>query len=502
MTKTRHIIFAMGAAMLCSMSACNSDSDSDFEVQGLGGVAVTAFSLQSNGNVLHNLDSVFFSIDLVNAEIFNADSLPCDTKINALKLSISSDPASEMTLSYAVEDGSYEQANYLNDNNVEVNFAYGPVKLHMVSQDGVTSRDYTIRVNVHKMSPDSLYWASSARTDLPTSLSTPESQRAVRMADKAYCLTSSTDGYSMAVSDNPYGNKWTVSAPSFPENVDVRSMTATSTSLYILTVSGSLLKSADGMTWTDTGEKWRSITAPYEDRLLGVKISDGHYFHAEYPAGNTILSEVEDGFPLSGNAGAVMLDSKWSAAKQVITVGGRDKDGNLLSGTWGYDGTSWACLSDRLPAGEGYAVAPYTVCKTDTVTWRVTESDVILAIGGRKATGVKPDVYISRDYGINWTKAYDELLLPQYIPGMYNADLLVFDTTLPLPVAPGHSKGWMEMPVKTPLALGAPMLRGAVLPEKWDCPFLYLIGGHTAGGSLEPYIWRGAVNHFLFRPIF
>lgn len=47
-------------------------------------MAVTAFSLNDNKKVLDSLSNVFFSIDLVSANIFNADSLPYGTNVSRL----------------------------------------------------------------------------------------------------------------------------------------------------------------------------------------------------------------------------------------------------------------------------------------------------------------------------------------------------------------------------------------------------------------------------------
>lgn len=501
MNRTKNIFFAVGLAGLASLASCNSDDVYETDPLDFSGVAVKGFSLKADKDVLNNLDSVFFSIDLVSAQIYNADSLPYGTKTDKLMVEITSDAVSEMHLIFQGEDGEQE-IDYIGSSNAEIDFSRGPVRLHLVSGDGQNTRDYTIKVNVHNMVPDSLYWASVNRAQIPGSLSAPAVQRSVRFADKAYCLTASSSAdYCMAVSDNLYDNVWTSSPVSFGEAVNVRSLSATSSSLYILTASGRLLVSADGMSWSDTGEVWTSITAPYADRLLGVKTVGTRYVHAEYPASSADDTELEDGFPLSGNAGAIVVDSKWSATSQVLTVGGRDKNGALTGDTWAFDGSAWACIGSRLPAGEGYAVAQYTVCETDTVTWRVKESSVLLAIGGRKADGVSRDVYISRDLGLNWSKAFEELLLPEYIPALYDADMLVFDTMLPHESS-ATARGWMEMPVKTPLALQSVPLSRAVAPiTSWECPFLYLIGGIKADGSLQPYMWRGAVNHFRFRPL-
>ena len=65
-------------------TSCNSDSDSSDSEVIYGSTQVKSFKLKANSNVLSGLDSVFFSIDLVNAQIYNADSLPFGTKTDKL----------------------------------------------------------------------------------------------------------------------------------------------------------------------------------------------------------------------------------------------------------------------------------------------------------------------------------------------------------------------------------------------------------------------------------
>lgn len=75
-------IIILVAALSVGMASCNSDDDSDIEIiqdTSVGNVAVTSFSLQKSVSSDINYDSLFFSIDLGKAVIFNADSLPVGT---------------------------------------------------------------------------------------------------------------------------------------------------------------------------------------------------------------------------------------------------------------------------------------------------------------------------------------------------------------------------------------------------------------------------------------
>ena len=466
--------------------SCNTDSGYDVEPIDYSGVALKGFSLKSDDKVLNNLDSVFFSIDLNTAQVFNANPLPMGTDVSALAVSLSYDACSEAKLYEPSGEEGVEpkEINYLEDADSKINFTNGPVRLHLVSADGTNRRDYYLKVNVSGVKTDSLCWGDMAFAVLPGTFNRPTAQKTVKMGGKAYCLTSDGSSYCLSVSDDPYADSWQSRKVDFPGSVDVRSLTATNSELFILDASGALLKSADGYAWSDTGCRWAAITATYcnpqsegsGDRLLGLRLDGGKYYHTSYPA--AAEAEAAADFPVGGNSATVVFESKWSDAPQVMTVGGRTADGALSGATWAYDGQSWVKLSAGLPEATGYAVTPYVISETDTISWRVKESDVLLAFGGNYANGQLNDkVYMSVDQGVHWAEA------PAYMQPGSNAPLLT---------------GAQALVVNQTLY---PEASRAVKPiSSWECPYIYLFGGVSYDG-FSPSIKRGYINYFTFFPI-
>ena len=91
---------------------------------------MTSFSINKNDKVLTGLDSVFFSIDLVNARIFNADSLPKGTDVSKLVIKIGTSSASGCELTFRKLGTSRDTTiNYLESPNDSINFSDGPIKL-------------------------------------------------------------------------------------------------------------------------------------------------------------------------------------------------------------------------------------------------------------------------------------------------------------------------------------------------------------------------------------
>lgn len=513
MNKLLKKIGAMFAAAAVLLSACNDSDDTSVIVDPVDytSTAISGFSLKANKAVLNNLDSVFFAIDLNAGRVFNADSLPYGTDVSALSVSITTEGNAVMAYSPSADGTEVSEIDLVADASAKLNFSRGPVKISVTSYDGQSTRVYEVKVNVHNVVPDSLFWSKVALTTLPTTFATPVAQKAVRMGDRAYCLTTDGSAYAMAVSSDLYENSWQTASVSFPSAVETESLTATSDALYVLASDGSLLKSADGAAWSDTGEKWNAIIAPYGSGLLGVATDGADNVFVSFPAGAT--SKVPAEFPLRDYSDAIPFATKWSDSDQVMIFGGRKADGGCTGATWAYDGTSWAKLAESLPAAAGYAVTACTICETDTVSWRLKESSVLLAFGGVKQDGtINNTVYLSRDMGMTWKKGDSYLQLPKYMPAVSGADILVFDTVLEVGSdsddrsARSGRGAWTELPVKPLPSIYIPGFRGgsrvAQLTTVWDCPFLYMFGGVEQDGSLQNALWRGVVNHFTFQPLY
>ena len=111
-----------GAATVAVVS-CNEKTE-DVEIYLTpSNVAVTAFSLNEDDDVMANLDSVFFSIDLANGVIFNADSLPVGTKIDKLVTTIKySSYVTKATINMENGETRTGEVDYLNSPTDSIDF--------------------------------------------------------------------------------------------------------------------------------------------------------------------------------------------------------------------------------------------------------------------------------------------------------------------------------------------------------------------------------------------
>ncbi|MCM1319606.1 MAG: DUF6242 domain-containing protein [Muribaculaceae bacterium] len=489
---------------LC-LSACNSDDDEGSSTSTgyvlPSDVAVTGFSLKADSKVIRGLDSVYFSIDLEKALIFNADSLPKGTRVTDL-IPVIKYSSYIKAATITMEGGQKRtgDVNYLSNPNDSIDFT-GNVRLTLLSSAG-NSRTYTLKVNVHETEPDSLCWGPTAVSKLPARTTNPQQQRTVSFKDKVTTLVQEGDGtYTLSTNPDPATSDWTQTPVTLPFNARVRTMTATDDKLWILATDGSLYNSIDGLSWQSAGETWYNIIGAYNNHLLGIKevgtrqysiVSDGNV----YPS-----TPVPAGFPIEDFTNIYAFKSQWMAAPIGVFAGGVTANGEVSSAVWAFDGNNWAKLSEGgTPGLRGAVIVPYyTYRRTGgSTSWHYTEFGTILMIGGMKADGeLNRTTYLSYDNGVNWSAGSSLMTLPDYIPSMWQIDQTVNTKPMSEPLA----TTWKEQaPRKLPsyYRVSSSVNDGII---SWECPYIYLYGGLNTQGALYNTIWRGVINRLRFQPI-
>lgn len=467
--------------------ACNSTYES-VEVTA-SCAAVSSFKLTKDDSVMAHLDSVFFSIDLTKGVIFNADSLPCGTKVTALIPVISTlDGASiiEMTVRRAGKsDTTYNYGTHPTDS---IDFT-NPVSLRVVSPDGMTERTYSIIVNVHRTVTDSLSWSPMDRYLLPGDFDHPEAQHTSAGTNLLFTLTSAANKHCISYYHDIHdlGNHYLDRAPhttmqlQLPFTPVVESFTALNDeTLYLLSTDHTLYRSDNrGADWAACPQRWQTIIGTYDSSLIGITAGPSPCVE-DLQRGLSVPCPAD--MPVTGLSLPVFYDFPMSELPQLMIVGGRKADGTLSADTWGYDGKSWARISKKsLPVAlEGMVTVPYYTFKLSG-SYIATELKTILAFGGRKSDGsLSKKVYMSTDYGYTWAEAPKSLQLPDEMPAMYDAQAFVFDTR--------HDASIIVPAISRPT-------------ESWECPYIYLFGGRSAEGTTFDSVWRGVINRMSFKPI-
>lgn len=458
------------------------------------------FQLKADKKVMANLDSVFFSIDLEKGLIYNADSLPVGTPISRLIPVITyADYVTEALLTVTDAENKSTEIDYLKNPSDSIDFN-NKVTLRLTAQNGTSSKLYELKVNVHKLKPDSLSWSDMQQAKLPSRLSSPRNQKSISAFDKVCSLIEESDGsYTLATTKAPDKAQWDKQKLDLAFVPDLRSFNASQDKFYLLDAGGSLYESADGMAWSDTGCDWYSIVGGYDKAVQGIRIADGGtYVHTQYPVTAAFTDyAVEADFPIKDMSAMGTYTNKWSLLPLGLIMGGTTASGELCGTTWAFDGTDWANISNTgVPPVKQGTLLPYYAFMKHSTMWRVDEFSIWVFFGGELANGkLSRTVYISYNNGVTWTEAPETMALPAFIPSMRQADFAVVDTRYNSNFEP---KAWKRF--STPADNHDYVIDGYEI--SWNCPYIYLFGGRNEQGALCNTIWKGCINRLSFRPIF
>lgn len=484
------------------ISACNSKDDDvttgSTDYVASQSVAITNFSLQADLRVMKNLDSVFFSIDLEHGVVFNADSLPKGTNVTKLIPKITY-PNTVKSATIEMSGGSHREGtvDYIKNPTDTIDFT-GSVKLTLSAGDNL-SKTYTLKVNVHNEDPDTLYWDRLATMNLPSRMDNPKAQKSVETRQGIITIIQENDGsYTLAFTSDIFMGDWSKQALSlgFTPNLETLRAGADGT-LYMLSTSGDLMNSADGTSWEKLAGGWNYIIGNFGDILLGTKLNGTQLTQTSWPSGAAPEIEMPEGFPLNGTTTPVEFNNRWSTDPTIVIFGGYPYQDNGKSPSWAYDGSQWVDISDNaLPALSGLSVVRYYSFLKSASNSLLKEFEVLLAFGGKDAQGaVNHTIYISYDLGINWQKAPEYTQLPATASAGYMVDAL----SEGMPMQSNLSDRWKiasrNMLRRLPFEISGDMV-------KWDCPFIFLLGGYEQNGTLNPEIRSGVLQRLTFAPLF
>lgn len=491
-------------AITIILSSCNAKEENEPEAV-TDSLAITAFTIRPNSKILANLDSVFFSIDLKNGVIFNADSLPKGTNISKLGVNITfaqtPDYATIEMIGGSEREGTID---YKSNSSDTLDFT-GNVALTIGI--GEISKTYRLKVNVHKTNPDALIWDNIARATLPSRLANPVAQKSVEYVDDdILCCIQEADGsYTLAVSNNLFTNQWNKFEVALPVNANIRSFNAINDDLYILDNNNKLytshLNQESISAWQYTGKDMAFVIGKYQNCILGAARSNsGKLIHTCWPENPEMTqSEVTDDFPIKDFSNLALISSQWSKYPTAMLAGGVLRNGNVSDAIWGFDGNEWCKLaSSELAALRGAALIPYYSYRKTSSLWLQTEFPAWLLLGGQKSDGsYNSQVMISYDNCLNWIKGSELLTLPTEMAPAVGADPIVMSH----PATANLADAWTNISLPGKIRQRRLQYETNGYQINWQCPYIYLLGGSTVNTQLQNIIWRGVLARLTFTPL-
>ena len=444
----RSICFLLLAALLSF--SCSKDKESEETTS----VATDAqiYSVKLAGDTIHArfLQYAKFSIDQLNGQIQNRDSLPFGTRIDSVKCGITTKGASKTIF--------YPDAENLTDSIVwngtdSLNLSK-KARFKIIAKDGITSKTYDIWANIYSIKADSFVWNQLSSNIVSGTI---ERQRTVLMPDSSmFSYIKTSAGFALYSSHINDGASWVKRELSgFPDNATIEMMPQCNSRLYVLDAAGALYQSAGGMEWAKMDVKDESGQACTVKALLGclgneieviIGTSEGDLLGTCSPTSSSIYKgdALPEDFPVKGFAS---ISYERDYRSRLLLVAGDNTSGTSMSTSWmKTEGQSWLKITGgykTISARRGAICVPY--------------DGKLMLIGGLDDSGSKKDLYFSSDYGINWMPVEDP---SQFMPGNFAA------------------------------RAGA-----SVLTDNKD--YVYIIGGEEKGkegGKALNDVWRGRIH--------
>ena len=248
-----------------TMSSCLGESEN---IEYSPNAIVMAFELDAVNGV-----NCLFTIDQLNGQIYNQDSLPvgADTiidKILITKLSIAG--IATVRNSANTEDSLLNISDSLNF----VGTMQTPFKFKVWAPDLVNTKDYSLEVRVHQQDKDSLDWGSQAwATNFAPAITGKQKSILLNNQIMVYGSSSSSVYYSSVTN----GKTWSSATISGLPNTDITSIVNLQETLYA-TVSDNTTAytSTDGIAWQESslGSNIVTFIAPINNIITAIKTFD------------------------------------------------------------------------------------------------------------------------------------------------------------------------------------------------------------------------------------
>jgi hypothetical protein len=409
--KNRIVLYTIGCIILLLTSCLGSDDNTSTTT--LRDAQIATFSLTNDS--VPGLNKVKFTIDQLNGLIFNMDSMPHGTEVGKVLCNIT---FASYAINAAITPEAQPDTTFSWVEKDSVNFSK-PLKIVVTAVDGVTTKTYLARLNIHQVNPDSLLWERYADNPAPGTI---REQKVITHAyneEEAYFMYVKTSGdyklYYSPVADAKHWEELPLSGLS-GNDILISQLTTFGSFAYIPSESGALYSSPDGVNWALAGN------TPSVRYLLGA-LGEGQNQSPALAAivnDNGLLSfasmnengewttgeNVHNKFPLTNFASYSYINMYHA---YVILVGGRGRDNQLLNATWGtMNGKDWALLTNE---GTGYFEEREGLMLTKY-------DEKFFLMGGINAAGkASKEIYTSIDNGVTWA-LQDSLVV---FPDAYNA---------------------------------------------------------------------------------
>lgn len=361
-----------------------------------------------------------FVIDQLRHSIHNADSLPVGTDITKVVAEITSDSPYILI----IDQSSAESKDTLWTSGDSLNFEK-PVFFKVMAYDMSYGERYEVRLNVHKVVPDSLVW-SDLRAGSNFAGDRIQAQKAVCFNDRIYVFTQQSPQTQVTSTSITDGRVWTELQPlNIPEEADHSSVMVWGDRLYII-AGKNLYSSMDGESWNkiETGIELKQLVSnihsasnPQNNKLVGI---DGSGNFVESTDGTSWVQNgiVPPTFPQTGLSYASYPLATNKDIDRMLVMG----ENNIAQDT---ACVTWSKLSTETTWGD-YFIAENEnhFCPKLEHIAMIHYNDRLYAFGGNgtkngKGIAAFSTFYESSNNGINWIPVRKHVSFPTEFTGFY-----------------------------------------------------------------------------------
>ena len=357
---------------------------------------MTSLTLAGNDSIT----KAVFSINADSVTIENVDSLPFGTPVNKAI------PTFKFVSTYGALlyiNGSTTGKALTGKDTIDFTL---PVKIKNYAADNSTTKEYTIKVNVHKVEPKLYVWSLLNGS---VGAANPTSQKAIYFNNKLLYFANEAGVTNLYTSIN--GVSWAhANLSGLPANATMVNTVQFDSKLFYTQDGVKIYSSTDGASWTVADVSAADYT--FKTMLFALNGSvwaitqskvDLKYRFASSVDGTIwlIQNELPAGFPLTDFA-AVSFTSRVGGKPKAIVIGGKDGNGAILNTNWNTEnGTYWVNFNENASHSKSL----------DTLALGaslISYDSKLFVFGTKKDNVAVPQYKVSLDEGLTW-KAPDTL---------------------------------------------------------------------------------------------
>lgn len=419
------ILPALVAGVMATTAFLSSCLKSDYaEIEYPVESSIKAFSIGTLHQTIHGKDSegndsfyvdtisyadVPFTIDQINRKIYNKDSLPKEVDVTKVLASISADNGAIYYVNKNGKDSLWTSADSLDFTN-EVTFkvmAYSELQNKFVF-----GKPYTVKVNVHKLNPDSLVWKHFGDKKFAEGVTFTE-QKAVYMNEDLYVFgKTENDEIKVFKAHVLRGNleEWNEITPTNTQNINIYSATAFNNDIYYVEeanadANGKLCKLLNNPGVVKSIEGLSNLISVSNGNLLAYNKTDNKVItiNANGEAVTDGESSFVSGYDLSRRFSAISTESTHNSNIWRTVVMTNDNDGTTVTDTtanvFNYISSDkvWTKFQPNYP----------TTCPNQGNISMISYDGKLFAYGEEF-----DNFYSSTDNGLNWKKEEDYMIFP------------------------------------------------------------------------------------------